>query len=77
MAVVTKNKKKVSNILNVLFIFSVASPLLLITAPCVFCCRCKICTEIEEELNDLNEGPNSPRRMSRSNSGIAIQIMKD
>merc|ERR1719273_652497 len=55
----------------------VASPLLLVAAPCVFCCRCKICTEIEEELNDLNEGPNSPSRMSRSNSGIAIQIMKD
>ena len=56
----------------------VASPLLLITAPCVFCCRCKVCAEIEEELNELNDGgPNSPSRMSRSNSGIAIQIMKD
>ena len=56
----------------------VVSPLLLITAPCFFCCRCKICTEIEEELNELNEGTvHSPSRMSRSNSGIAIQITKD
>ena len=52
----------------------VASPLLLIAAPCIFCCRCKSCQELEEEF----EAANSPTKTSRSNSGgIAIQIMKD
>jgi len=50
----------------------VASPLLLVAAPCIFCCRCKSCSELEEELD-----PNSPSKTSRSNSGIAIQIVKD
>ncbi len=66
----------------------VASPLLLVAAPCIFCCRCKSCTELEDEFNEATKGmaggplaaaagQNSPSKLSRSNSGIAIQMSKD
>jgi len=59
----------------------VASPMLLVAAPCIFCCKCKSCAELEEELTHQAgaQAPNADiqSKTSRSNSGIAIQIMKD